>query len=144
MLLISNSLIICQTINTENIKCFQAETVNEIFKGLKQGEYLKKRLDKTEISLDNANALLKEQKSAIAKRDNLIEVKEGIINNLQTVVEQTEIASKAKISQVETDLKILQKQAKKDGRKKFWSGIKWGTGGTIAVAGIITGILIFR
>lgn len=90
MLLLLSSIIICQTTNTNLTNCFSDAQVNEIYKGLKQGEYLKERLYNTEEVLSTSEALniaLKEQ------LDNMTEV-----NEAQKQLLKTKEAQKRKIT----------------------------------------------
>ena len=52
---------------------------NEIYKGLKQNEYLKERLNKTESALTKAQDLISVQKTQIADQKQLINLKDDFI-----------------------------------------------------------------
>ena len=59
--------------------CYSEAQVNEIFKGLKQTEYLKVRLQKTEETLQNADKVISQQKDIIISKTEAINLKEEIL-----------------------------------------------------------------
>ena len=139
-----SSQIICQSTNTNPIKCFPEAQVTEIFKGLKQGEFLRQKLSKTEEALENAASVIAEQKIIVSKLTDLNNKKDVIIENDKFIAEQRKKACDEEILSLQTDLKILEKQSKANARKKFWNGIKYGAGGTVLIGGIVAGLLIFN
>lgn len=135
-----SNLIFCQNTNTKNISLPEAQ-VKEIYKGLKQGEYLKVRLDKTEKALKDASDLITEQKSALENSASLVKAKDQMMKNNEEIFSQKKIIYDSRISILQADYKILQEISKKEARKKMWNGIKIG-GISVAVLGIGVFLLI--
>lgn len=140
MLLCLNSLILSQNTNTKNIEIPESQ-VKEIYKGLKQGEYLKVRLDKTEKALKDASDLITEQKSALENSAALIKAKDQMLKNNEEIFSQEKIIYDSQIISLQADYKILEQTSKADSRKKFWRGIKIG-GFSVAVLGLGAFLLI--
>lgn len=140
MLLILNSQLISQTTNTNLIKCFPQSQVNEIFKGLKQGEYLKIRVDKAEQTLVSADKIIEEQKSIIINKDKVIDIKDTLYKSLQYQNGLDMEIKNTKIDQLNETMKVNENIYKSEKRKKFWSGLGYGTTAGIIIS--IVGILI--
>lgn len=140
MLLCLSSLILSQNTNTKNIEIPESQ-LKEIYKGLKQGEYLKVRLDKTEKALKDASDLITEQKSALENSASLVKAKDEMMKNNEEIFSQEKIIYDSRISIFQADYKILQEISKKEARKKMWNGIKIG-GISVAVLGIGAFLLI--
>lgn len=141
MLLFMSSTIFCQNTVTGNIPESQ---IPEIYKGLKQADYLKLRLQKTEITLNSANALIIEQEKAISVSKDLLKSKDQIIATKDEILKQESAAASEKEFQMKTDIYKLQNDlliSKKTQNKKFWTGIKIG-GLSVAVIGVAGLILI--
>lgn len=144
MLLLTSNLIFCQNIDTKNIKVeIPQSQVKEIYKGLKQGEYLKVRLEKTEKTLQNASELIDEQKSALETSSTLIKAKDQMIANNEEIFSQEKIIYDSQITSLQADYKILQQTSKAEARNKFWNGIKIG-GISVAILGLGAFLLINR
>ena len=146
-LLIASNLTSSQSTSTQNIDDSQ---VKEIYKGLKQNEYLKLRLQKTDNALTSAQNLINEQEKSISSFKNLANSKDQIISNLEEVRKQElnisrerETQLKADINILEGDLKVMEIEAKIKQRKRFWGGVKIGVVGTL-VAGAVAGFLIMN
>lgn len=145
MLLLSNSQIISQTTNTKStqaLKCYPESQTTEWFKGLKQGEYLKTRLEKTEKALKESDDLLKESKDIRLKQANVIEGKNEFIQGLQIQCAKEKEIKDLQIKELHNNLDAVKKQAIKTNRKKFWSGVTTGT--VIGSALTITAILLLN
>lgn len=140
MLLCLSSLILSQNTNTKNIEIPESQ-LKEIYKGLKQGEYLKVRLDKTEKALKDASDLITEQKSALENSASLVKAKDQMMKNNEEIFSQEKTIYDSRISILQADYKILQEISKKEARKKMWNGIKIG-GISVAVLGIGAFLLI--
>lgn len=140
MLLILNSQLISQTTNTNLIKCFPQSQVNEIFKGLKQGEYLKIRVDKAEQTLVSADKIIEEQKSIIINKDKVIDIKDTLYKSLQYQNGLDMEIKNTKIDQLNETIKVNGDIYKSEKRKKFWSGIK--IGGVVGVGIATTALLL--
>ena len=140
MLLLLNSQLISQTTNTKPTNCLSDAQMSEIFKGLKQGEYLKVRLEKAEETLFSANKVINEQTYIIANKDKVINIKDALYTSL---VFQNKMDMEIKDSQIDKlneTMKVNQKIYKSEKRKKFWSGIK--IGGVVGVGIATTALLL--
>ena len=126
MFLLMSNTSFSQTTSTNRTKCFSDAQVGEIFRGLKQNDYLKMRLDKTESALVTADKLINEQKSAISTQTEIIKVKDSIIKGEIARCDKEKEALNANISILNNNIEILKLDAKKDGKKKFWNGVKVG------------------
>ena len=145
MLLFLSSLILSQNTGTKNINDIP---VADVYKGLKQGEYLKDRLQKTEVTLNSAKELIAEQEKTLNKSKEIIASKDEIIATKDEVLEQEKASSaerekqlKYDISLLQGDYKVLEIESKSKQRKKFWSGVKIG-GISVAVMGVAGLILL--
>ena len=133
-------MIFCQNIGTKNIPELQ---IPEIYKGLKQNEYLKDRLQKTETALSSANQLINEQDKALAVNKTLLNAKDAAIGTMLEISKQDKIASEEKeiqlnidISNLKSEIDLIKKEAGIKQRKRFWNGIKIG-GVSVAVLGVV-------
>lgn len=142
MLLLTSNLIFCQNTDTKNIS-FPESQVKEIYKGLKQGEYLKVRLDKTEKALKDASDLITEQKSALANSASLVKAKDQMLKNNEEIFSQEKVIYDSRITSLHADYKILQQTSKTEAQKKMWNGIKIG-GVSVAILGVGAFLLINR
>jgi hypothetical protein len=140
MLLLVSSLILSQNTNTGNIPASQ---IPEIYKGLKQNEYLKVKLQKTEAALSSASNLISEQEKAIAVSKTMIKSKDEIIGTIQGVAKQDQAAAderenqlKSDITMLRSDIEIMELINKNDQKKKFWGGVRTGIIGTVVAAAI--------
>lgn len=140
MLLCLSSLILSQNTNTKNIEIPESQ-LKEIYKGLKQGEYLKVRLDKTEKALKDASDLITEQKSALENSSTLVKAKDQMLKNNEEMFSQEKTIYDSRISILQADYKILQETSKADARRKMWNGIKIG-GVSVAILGVGAFLLI--
>lgn len=137
-------MISSQSINTQNTNKYIIDDnqISEIFKGLKQGEYLKNRLKKTEIVLDESNNIIKQQKENIKQLNEIINQNQNQINLLNIKFDKSnEIFESSKI-QFQEKIKLLEIENKKEKRSKFWNGFKIG-GLTVGILGVTT-ILLLR
>ena len=98
MLLLLNSQLISQTTNTKPTNCLSDAQMSEIFKGLKQGEYLKVRLEKAEETLFSANKVINEQTYIITNKDKVINIKDALYTSL---VFQNKMDMEIKDSQID-------------------------------------------
>lgn len=137
-----SNLIFCQNTDTKNISLPEAQ-VKEIYKGLKQGEYLKVRLDKTEKALKDASDLITEQKSALANSASLVKAKDQMLKNNEEIFSQEKVIYDSRITSLQADYKILQQTSKTEAQKKMWNGIKIG-GVSVAILGVGAFLLINR
>lgn len=132
--------IFSQNTNTKNTNCYSDEQVAEIFKGLRQNDYLKIRLSKTESALDNADAVIQSQKKTIAKYGEESSVKDNLIATNEELCNQDKEILNLKIQGLHNELNFTKSQSKKDSRKSLWKGIKIGG---ISAAILTTATIIF-
>lgn len=125
--------IISQSINIKN--------TSEIYKGLKQGEYLKERLKVTENSLDDAKKLISSQRETIEKQFEVIGARKQMEETLEFQLKNQEEMYNTKVESLLITIEENKKEAKRYSTKSFWRGVKIG-GITIGAAGLITLILI--
>ena len=140
MLLLLNSQLISQTTNTKPINCLSDAQMSEIFKGLKQGEYLKVRLEKAEETLFSANKVINEQTYIITNKDKVIDIKDTLYNSLVFQNKMDMEIKNSEIDKLNETMKVNQKIYKSEKRKKFWNGVGYGAGGTVILS--LVGILL--
>lgn len=147
MLLLVSSTILSQNSDTRNISDVQ---IAEIYKGLKQSDYLKLRLQKTDNALNSAIELNKEQEKALAVSKSMLHAKDEIIATTNEICKQDKTAGierenqlKSDISILRGDLSIMEIESKQKQRKKFWGGVKVGAVGTV-ILGAVAGFLIMN
>ena len=75
MLLLLSKQIFCQSTVTKNIE-IPVQQVTELYKGLKQNEYLKTRLQTTENTLKSADKFILEQEKSIESAKSIIVAKD--------------------------------------------------------------------
>lgn len=114
--------------------------MSEVFKGLKQGEYLKIRVEKAEQTLVSANKVIDEQTYIIANKDKVITIKDTLYKSLVYQNSLDMEIKNAKIDQLNETMKVNEKIYKSEKRKKFWSGIK--IGGVVGVGITTTALLL--
>ena len=85
-----SNMILSQNTNTANTnkKCIDDNQVTEIYKSLKQNDYLKTRLKKTENVLDESDAVIKQQKDNIKKLNEIVKLNENSINLLNLKIDK--------------------------------------------------------
>lgn len=128
-----------QNTNTRNIPEVQ---IPELYKGLKQNDYLKTRLQKTESALSSANQLINEQDKALAVSKNLLNAKDEAMGTIIEIYKQDKIAAEERekqlnidISYLNTEIDLIKKESVIKQRKRFWTGVKIG-GVSVAVLGM--------
>ncbi|AZA91118.1 hypothetical protein EG343_11005 [Chryseobacterium nakagawai] len=119
-----------------------------MYKGLKQNDYLKTRLQKTETALTSANQLINEQDKALAVSKNLLNAKDEAMGTMLEISRQDKIAAEERekqlnidLSYLQTQMEIVKKEAENKQRKRFWNGVKIG-GVSVAVLGVAGLILM--
>ena len=138
-------MILSQNTNTRSIPEGQ---IPEVYKGLKQNEYLKTRLLKAETALSSANQLINEQDKALSVSKNLLTAKDEAMGTVLEISKQDKIAAAERenqlnidISYLQTQMEIVKKEAEIKQRKRFWNGVKIG-GVSVAVLGVAGFILM--
>ena len=140
MLLLLNSQLISQTTNTKPTNCLSDAQMSEIFKGLKQGEYLKVRLEKAEETLFSANKVINEQTDIITNKNKVIDIKDTLYSSLVFQNKMDMEIKNSEIDKLNETIKVNEKIYKSDKRKKFWSGLGYGTAGGIVLT--LVGVLL--
>ena len=141
MLLLVSNLVFSQNSSTNRTNCYSDAQVSEIFKGLKQNDYLKLRLDKTEKSLNNADNVINEQKTRINTQNDLLTVKDKLIaGEIAKCAKEKEVLN-ANIEVLNNNISIMKIDNKKENRKKFCSGVKVG-GVSVAVLGAAAFVIL--
>lgn len=144
MFLLASNLLFSQTGSTSRTNCYTDAQVSEIFKGLKQNDYLKMRLEKTETSLANADKVINEQRSAIETQGNIITVKDNLIaGEIAKCAKEKEVLN-ANIEILSNTIEILKIDHKKDSRRKFWNGVKVGGLSVAVIGGATAAYLILK
>lgn len=135
-----------QNTNTRNIPEAQ---IPEVYKGLKQNEYLKTRLQKTESALSTANQLINEQDKAISISKTLLNAKDEAMRTMLEISKQDKIAAeerenqlKIDISYLKTEIDLVKKESEIKQRKRFWNGVKIG-GVSVVILGAV-GLILFN
>lgn len=139
-------MILSQNINTRNIPEGQ---IPEVYKGLKQNEYLKTRLQKTESALSSANQLINEQDRVISVSKTLLNAKDEAMGTMLEISKQDKIAAeerenqlKIDISYLKTEIDLVKKESEIKQRKRFWNGLKIG-GVSVVILGA-AGLILFN
>lgn len=131
-----------QAQNTQNTKgtFIPDAQVAELYKIVKQNDYLKKRLTAAENSLNDADKLINEYKVQRSKLDAVIALQgEELKSTTEMYGKQIEVKN-MQLTDLNRQLEEANKQSKKTARKKFWNGFVVG-GVTVGIIG--TGTLIY-
>ena len=132
-----NSLVISQTTNTNPTNCLIPNSqVNEIYKGLKQGEYLKVRLDKTEKTLLDTSNIMGEQKNIIDNLTQTNTLKDKIIKDLNVKCTQEKEIKNVEIERLQKIMELNTTQAKKEARRKSTNSFILGAGIGVTVTAV--------
>lgn len=141
LLLLVSSLILSQTTDTPQLTKAQLE---EVYKGLKQNDYLKIRVKQAEKTLDDAQALIQNQNEGIAKRDEIITLKTEQMENLKFIHVQELESKQIEIGRLNSVMVEMEKQYKKQGRKKLWNGILIGGTTVVVLGGVAAGLILLN
>lgn len=136
MLLLSSSLIICQTTGTKNTNRFSDYQIEQFYKGLKQAEYLKVRLKKAEVSLDNANNLIESLDEEIRLYKEAIKVKDDIMSSTVEVHVQEINKKEIEYNRLNDTFESFKIKAKQQKERNLKRGIVIGVATTI-LAGVL-------
>lgn len=136
-----SSLSLSQTINTENIRCYDENQITEIYKGLKQSDYLKTRLAKTEIALSNSEKKIAEQDQTIRRLNEDSRKNQDLLKNNSTQHLERQKELEQKIHTLNQEYNQYKQEVPREKRKTMRKGI--GIGGVFGIIGgtIITLIL---
>lgn len=140
LVLLSNPLTSQSTsINLTN--CMSDAQLTNIYQGLKQGEYLKTRVEKAEATLLSAEKVMKEQEYLLNNKDQVIGLKNTLYESLKFQNEMDMKIKSAEIDRLNETLKVKDKIHKSDKKKSLWTGIKIG-GVSVAVLGTVAILLL--
>ena len=115
--------------------------VTELYKIVKQNDYLKKRLTSAENALNDANKLISEYKVQRSKLDAVIALQgEELKKTTEVYGKQIEVKN-LQLTELNQQLEKSYTDAKKQGRKKFWKGFSIG-GITVGIIGTGTAIYL--
>lgn len=129
-----SNLILSQATATPQLTDAQLENV---YKGLKQNEYLKVRVKQAEKTLDEAEKVMDNQKSTIAKQNELVLAKDRYLDNYKR---QSELQLQSKDVEIDR-LNSVIVETKKDNRRQLWKGIRIG-GITVGVLGGVAALYL--
>lgn len=129
-----SNLILSQATVTPQLTDTQLENV---YKGLKQNEYLKVRVKQAEKTLDEAEKVMDNQKATIAKQNELVLAKDRYLDNYKR---QSELQLQSKDVEIDR-LNSVIVETKKDNRRQLWKGIRIG-GITVGVLGGVAALYL--
>ena len=111
--------------------------VNQIAKGLQQNEFLKNRVISAEKTLSKANETIKAYEKDSETNQKIIKEQDKLIPNLKNENLKLEELHLYEIKNLNAELEQVRKSSIKNGRKKFWNGVKIG-GVSVAILGAAT------
>ena len=138
MLILNSILSFCQNTDTKNINCFDNYQIEQFYKGLKQGEFLKDKLKDAELTINLGDTLIQEQSKQIENQKLIIDIQQDEKNSLLNQLRLTQEKHSRQLVLKENEIKILQNE----GKKKFNNGLK--TGGIIGVAIVAIGVILIN
>ena len=128
----------CQATSTQNINCFSDYQVEQFYKGLRQGEYLKDRLKDAELTIKLGDTLIREQAKQIENQSFIIGIQEKEKETLNYRLKLTEEKNLKKDIIHQNELKILENKSKDN----FKRGLK--TGGIIGAAIVTVAVILIN
>ena len=117
--------------------------VDQVSKGLQQNEYLKTRLTSAEKALNKANETIKAHEKDSEIDQKMINEQSKLITSLKNENLKLEELHLFEIKGLNAELELTKKSAIKNGRKKFWDGVKVG-GISVAVLGGVAAVLLLK
>lgn len=143
MLLFASSMTLSQTQNTQNTKgtFIPDSQVTELYKIVKQNDYLKTRNATAEKALNEANKMINEYKAQRSKLDALIALQSEELKTTSEMYGKQINVKNMQLSDLSRQLEEVTKQGKKTARKKFWNGFAIG-GVTVGIIGTATAIYL--
>lgn len=114
--------------------------VTELYKIVKQNDYLKKRLTSAENALNDANKLISEYKVQRSKLDAVIALQGEELKKTTQMYEKQIDVKNLQLTDLNQQLEKSYTDAKKQGRKKFWNGFT--TGGVVGVTAALVGVFL--
>ena len=100
--------------------------VGQVSKGLQQNEYLKNRVISAEKALNKANETIKAHEKDSEIDQKMIKEQNKLITSLKNENLKLEELHLYEIKGLNAELEQVKKSAVKNGRKKFWNGVKVG------------------
>ena len=115
--------------------------VTELYKIVKQNDYLKKRTTAAENALNDANKLISEYKVQRSKLDAIIALQSAELKKTTEMYGKQIEVKNLQLTDLNRQLEKSYVDAKKQGRKKFWKGFTIG-GVTVGIIGTGTAIYL--
>ena len=138
MLILSSILSFSQSTNTKDIYCFDSYRIEQIYKGLKQGEFLKDKLKDAELTINLGDTLIREQAKQIENQNFIIGIQEKEKETLNYRLKLTEEKNLKKDMIHQNELKIMENKSKDN----FKRGLK--TGGIIGAAIVTVAVILIN
>ena len=117
--------------------------VEQVSKGLQQNEYLKNRVISAEKALSKADETIKAHEKDSEIDQKMINEQSKLITSLKNENLKLEELHLYEIKGLNAELELVKKSAIKNGRKKFWNGVKVG-GISVTVLGGIAAVLLLK
>ena len=138
--LVSSQITLTSPSNVEGLFIPKSQ-VAQVAKGLQQNEFLKTRLASAEKALNKADEIIKAQEKDSEIDQKMIKEQDKLITNLKNENLKLEEIHLYEVKELNAELELVKKSAIKNGRKKFWNGVKIG-GLTVGIAGVATILLL--
>ena len=138
--LVSSQVILTSPSSVEGLFIPKSQ-VAQVAKGLQQNEFLKIRLTSAEKALNKADEIIEAQEKDSELNKKMINEQNKLITNLKDENLKLEELHLYEVKRLNAELELVKKSAIKNGRKKFWNGVKIG-GLTVGIAGIATILLL--
>lgn len=139
--LVSSQVILTNPSKVEGLFIPKSQ-VEQVAKGLQQNEFLKNRVISAEKTLSKANETIKAYEKDSETNQKMIKGQDKLITNLKNEKLKLEELHIYEIKNLNAELEQVRKSSIKNGRKKFWNGIKIG-GVSVVILGAAT-ILILK
>ena len=133
----STTLFQAQNTPTTNGTFIPDSQVTELYKIVKQNDYLKKRNETAEKALNEANKMIGEYKSQRSKLDAVIALQSEELKTTSEMYGKQIDVKNMQLTDLNRQLDETTKQGKKTARKKFWNGFAFG-GVTVGIIGTAT------
>lgn len=135
----STTLFQAQNTQTTNGTFIPDAQVTELYKIVKQNDYLKKRLTATEKTLNDATKMNDEYKVLKGKLESVIKLQNEELKKTSEAHNKAIEIKNAQMMDINRQLEESYTDAKKQGRRKFWKGFAIG-GVTVGIIGTGTAI----
>ena len=138
--LVSSQVILTSPSKVEGLFIPKSQ-VAQVAKGLQQNEFLKNRVISAEKALNKADEIIKAQEKDSELNKKIINEQNKLIINLKNENLKLEEVHLYELKGLNAELELAKKSAVKNGRKKFWNGVKIG-GLAVGIAGVATILLL--